>query len=160
MVDEKLIQAFIATEYHITTKSAGATCILRVGQSVPSDLPTPSIYFTPFNPYACQLSDRENTKRLRKLQESLSRSGVETAPGLAVDPNAKWPIEAGLWIGGASRDLGDELAATWNQLAYLVMNSSLVTLRFCHGLDEKTLESWHRRYPEFSDCIELATQNQ
>ena len=67
------------------------------------------VLLTAWNPGSRPLTDAQNTRRQRRLEQAVAESGLRVWPARNRDPDGQWPDEPALAIA----DLPDDLLAGW-----------------------------------------------
>ncbi len=125
MLDERLRQAYNATEYRFIANDA--LFVLKIGQ------PQPTLdalleaqgweglaFISNFNPRGERYTDKANGQRTVALQNWLSRQGLVHWMGLGVPAaDSDWEPETSFAIGGLSRERAEKIARECEQLAFV-----------------------------------------
>lgn len=74
-------------------------------------------YVTASNPGSRQLSDEDNSARLRELEADVVTLGVRAYPGEGVPDDGRWPPESSLLILGIAREDAVRLGRRYDQVA-------------------------------------------
>ena len=74
-------------------------------------------YITASNPGSRQLSDEDNSARLRELEADVDTLGVRAYPGEGVADDGRWPPESSLRILGIAQDDAVRLGRRYGQVA-------------------------------------------
>jgi len=121
--NSKLIPAFRDTRYLvICDKIASEPLVLRIDHQLPPELIayypqlTSWCFITAWNPLPEILSDSENHKRNRTLQDHLDQLDLEYLYGYGESADQKWR-EDSFWVMNISREKAQELGAQYGQLA-------------------------------------------
>jgi hypothetical protein len=119
---ERLLQAYSATSFVADTPQGRLE--LRIGNLSPrldrllASLGAQSwAYLTAFNPRSEPLSDAENEKRHRRLEERIDALGFFAFAGEGVGDDGTWPAERSLLVIGVSRSEAIDLGREFGQLA-------------------------------------------
>lgn len=83
-------------------------------------------FITAWNPFARQLSDKENEARQQTLKASLSQRGLTYIDGIGQHPGNGWPGEPSVLILDLGREAAKALAGQYEQLAFVWADQSAV----------------------------------
>lgn len=83
-------------------------------------------FITAWNPFARQLSDKENEARLQTLKVSLSQRGLTYIDGIGQHPGNGWPGEPSVLILDMGREAVQALARQYEQLAFVWVDQTAV----------------------------------
>jgi len=130
LLDERLIEAYRATDYVLFVGNGGQDVTLNIGRRNP-DFDTvlegrrakSALVVTAYNPRSIVLSDAENTRRHAALTALLDAEGYDYALGEGRDPTGAWKAELECVVFGITKDAGLEIARRFEQNAIVFIAS-------------------------------------
>ena len=132
-----LEHAFTHAHYHVLLPGGRVT--VRIGSKPPvmrawlrTNGYTPPTWslITAWNPGAEVRNPGQNRRAQRRLEEDLDQAGWYWVPGIARDPDKRWPDEPGVWVPGMAAGEGLVWAKRVGQLA-IVAGDEDGTARLC-----------------------------
>lgn len=128
MLDERLIEAYRATDYVLFVgdgpSSSGADVTLNIGRRNPDfdavldrHRATTAVVVTAYNPRSMVLADAENRARHAALTALLDARGRDYALGEGRDPSGAWKPELECVVFGIPLEEGLEMARRFEQNA-------------------------------------------
>ena len=123
MLDEKLIEAYRATDY-VLFVGDGRDVTLNIGRHNPDfdrvlekRGAATAVVVTAYNPRSVVLTETENRARHAGLTTLLESRGYDYALGEGRDPTGRWKAELECIVFGISEQAGLELARAFHQNA-------------------------------------------
>ncbi|HVO02100.1 MAG TPA: DUF3293 domain-containing protein [Candidatus Cybelea sp.] len=126
MLDERLIEAYRATDYVLLDPDLGpgGEIVLNIGRPNPEfdrvlerRGAATAVVVTAYNPRSVVLPDAENRARHRRLVALLQRRGYDHALGEGRDPTGHWTAEVECVVFGIGKAAGLDLARAFDQNA-------------------------------------------
>jgi hypothetical protein len=137
MTDDALLAAYRRTSFYADT--ARGRLVIRIGESHP-DLDAilrasgceTWAYLTAFNPGSVRLSDAENDRGQRELEDALRPLEHPMFPGEGVGDDGTWPPERSILVLGIEREAALLLGRRFGQRAIVCGRlGGLATLEIC-----------------------------
>lgn len=136
---DALAQAYRKTLYRVHLE--GREVVLRVGVEAPeldAELARRGeltwAWLTAVNPRSERFGEPANLRRLAELDVALAAAGWRAVPGVAVDPDGRWPDEPSRLVFGAPSGAVEALAERFGQNAFLAgRRGEPVELHWCGG---------------------------
>ena len=123
MLDERLIEAYRATDY-VLFVGDGVHVTLNIGQRNPDfdrvldrRNATTAVVVTAYNPRSIVLAEAENRARHAQLTAWLDARGCDYALGEGRDPTGAWKAELECVVFGIPLEVGLEIARAFDQNA-------------------------------------------
>ncbi len=119
-IDQRLLQAYLATTYHIDTPAID----IRIGvlnRALDTLLKEHDVvcwaFLSAWNPGSKQLSDTENDKRHQQLLDYLNAAGYPYLLGWGIGDQGDWPPERSVLVLGMDASLAQHVAQLFQQNA-------------------------------------------
>lgn len=123
--DARLAAAYRAARYRVD--APGRELVLRVGRRsrrldalLAARGAERFAWLTAVNPGSRRLGERENARRLARLDAEIARRGWRALPGTSLDPRGLWPDEPSRLVLDVDAETARELARQFGQNALLV----------------------------------------
>ncbi len=124
MLDERLIEAYRATDYVLFVGNGGQDVTLNIGRRNPDfdavlegRRARSAVIVTAHNPRSIVLSDAENARRHAELAALLDAQGHDYALGEGRDPTGAWKAELECVVFGIALETGLDIAKRFEQNA-------------------------------------------
>jgi hypothetical protein len=126
----ELVQAFMETEYFVHADPAFK---MHIGQPCPELARLMAernvhcaAFITAWNPFSQTKSPTENEERQQALKAELKKSGLSFIDGIGQHPSNQWPGEPSFLILNLNRASATELAAKYEQHAFVWADETAV----------------------------------
>ncbi|TQV86869.1 DUF3293 domain-containing protein [Aliikangiella coralliicola] len=123
-MDQQLVNAY--RNAHYVVEDSGQKIVIKVGQSshyldalLKRFQCRCAVFITASNPRSMLLSEQENRDNNDRLKQYLSKNNYHFLCGFGGGPGGDWPAEKSFLVFGMTSDSADNLAAGFEQNAYL-----------------------------------------
>jgi hypothetical protein len=129
-ITPELVQAFMETEYFVHADPAFK---MKIGQPCPElarlmaeHKAQCAAFITAWNPFSQALSLTENEQRQQALKAQIKTHGLSWIEGIGQHPSNQWPGEPSVLILTLNRASATELAAQYEQHAFVWADETAV----------------------------------